>query len=166
MSQIFTLQLQTLLSLSPICWALSPITWFLASTELSAQSLTDPTFLTLVFPIPQNPALNITLSPLLSQQFQTLHSLKPKFCHPHIPELYPPKEFLSSPKSSFFACTMIRGLGFTNIPLLPVVSYSVLSVEGTGGTLQESFSLSGFNVSHLQNGKGGITIWHYSLLIC
>jgi len=53
---------------------------------------------------------------------------------------------------------MIRHLGFTNIPLLPVVSYSVLSVEGTGGTLQESFSLSGLNVSHLQNGKGGITI--------
>ena len=37
---------------------------------------------------------------------------------------------------------------YTNISLYPVVRYSVLSVEGTGGTLQDSFSLSGSNVSH------------------
>ena len=86
------------------------------------------TFLILVLPKPQNSALYITLFPLLSQQFQTLHFLKPKFCHPYIPEHYPPKDLyqlsiycLSSPKPAFFACTMIRDLGFISIPLFPVV---------------------------------------------
>lgn len=172
MSQIFTLQLQSLLSLSPVSWALSPIIWFLASTNFSPvpyrSHIPDSCLPHTTKLCPQHNPLPTGL-PTISDTTLPETQILPSMYSWALPSQRPVSVvtlFLSSPKSSFFVCTMIRGLGFTNISLYPVVRYSVLSVEGTGGTLQESFSLSGSDVSHLQSGKGRITIWHYSLLIC